>query len=55
MKNTDRLTLLHLRLLSAAPGGSLQQLPQVMLEDGGVKLLPLAAQHAAGRLSAVEV
>lgn len=40
--------------LSADPGGSLQQLSEVMLEDGRVELLPLAAEHAAGRLSAVK-
>lgn len=41
--------------LSAAPGGgSLQQLAQMVLEDGRVELLAFAAQHAAGLLSAVK-
>lgn len=40
--------------ISAAPGGPLQQLTEVMLEDGRVELLALAAKHAAGRLGAVK-
>lgn len=41
--------------LSAAPGGgSLQQLAEMVLEDGRVELFPFAPQHAAGLLSAVE-
>ena len=41
--------------LSAAPGGSLQQLPEVVLEDGRVQVVSLAAQDAAGRLGALKV
>lgn len=53
-----RLTLLWLcsRIpLSAASGGSLQQLSEVMFKDSGVQLLTLTPQHTAGHLSAVKI
>lgn len=60
MKLKVRVSLTFLRLrsstsLSAAPGGgSLQQLPEMVFEDGRVKLIPFTAQHAAGHLSTVK-
>lgn len=52
------LTFLHLcssTSLSAAPGGGfLQQLPEMVFEDGRVKLIPFTPQHTAGILSTVK-
>lgn len=50
------LTILWLGGVSslANSGGSLQQLSEVMFEDGGVQILSLAPEHTAGHLSAVE-
>ncbi len=53
-----RLTLVWLGSsipLSAAPGGSLQQLSEVMFEHSSVQLLSITAQHGAGHLSTVEI
>lgn len=41
--------------LSAAPGGgSLQQLAEMVFEDGRVELIPFTPQHATGLLSTVK-